>query len=68
MQRRKFIQTTAALGISSAALAQMPMPMDILGKSQLKVSKFCLGGYHMRIGGEISGVRIINREIGRAHV
>lgn len=63
MQRRKFIQSTAALGISSAALAQMPMPMDILGKSQLKVSKFCLGGYHMRVGGEISGVRIINRAL-----
>lgn len=41
----------------------MPMPMDILGKSQLKVSKFCLGGYHMRVGGEISGVRIINRAL-----
>ncbi len=63
MQRREFIQSTAALGISSAALAQMPMPMDILGKSQLKVSKFCLGGYHMRVGGEISGVRIINRAL-----
>ncbi len=61
MQRRDFIQTTAALGISSAALAQMPMPMDILGKSQLKVSKFTLGGYHMRVGGEINGVRIIQR-------
>lgn len=63
MHRRQFIQSSAALGISSAALAQMPMPMDILGKSQLKVSKFCLGGYHMRVGGEISGVRIINRAL-----
>ncbi len=63
MQRREFIQTSTALGISAAALAEMPMPMDILGKSQLKVSKFCLGGYHMRVGGEISGVRIINRAL-----
>lgn len=64
MQRREFIQTSAAVaGLSSAALAQMPMPMDILGKSQLKVSKFCLGGYHMRVGGEIQGIRIINRAL-----
>jgi aryl-alcohol dehydrogenase-like predicted oxidoreductase len=63
MQRRDFLQTSAAAGLSSAALAQMPMPMDILGKSQLKVSKFCLGGYHMRVGGEIQGVRIINRAL-----
>ena len=63
MQRREFIQTSTALGLSAAALAEMPMPMDILGKSQLKVSKFCLGGYHMRVGGEISGVRIINRAL-----
>lgn len=63
MQRRDFIQSTAALGISSAALAQMPMPMDILGKSQLKVSKITLGGYHMRVGGEINGVRIIERAL-----
>lgn len=63
MQRREFLQSTAVAGLSSAALAQMPMPMDILGKSQLKVSKFCLGGYHMRVGGEISGIRIINRAL-----
>lgn len=63
MQRRDFIQTTAALGISPAALAQMPMPTDILGKSQLKVSKLTLGGYHMRVGGEISGINIINRAL-----
>jgi aryl-alcohol dehydrogenase-like predicted oxidoreductase len=39
------------------------MPMVTLGKSQLNVSKFCLGGYHMRVGGEISGIRIINRAL-----
>lgn len=64
MQRRQFLQSTAAAtSLSAVALAQLPMPMDILGKSQLKVSKFCLGGYHMRVGGEISGVRIINRAL-----
>lgn len=37
------------------------MPMVTLGKSGLKVSKFCLGGYHMRVKGEEEGVRIIHR-------
>ncbi|WP_051669879.1 aldo/keto reductase [Bryobacter aggregatus] len=63
MQRREFLNTSAALGISSAALAQTPMPMDVLGKSQLKVSKICVGGYHMRVGGEIGGIRIIRRAL-----
>jgi uncharacterized protein len=67
MDRRNFLQAsaqaTAAVGLTSQALAQTPMPMDILGKSQLKVSKFCLGGYHMRVGGELSGIRIINRAL-----
>lgn len=61
MDRREFVLTSAALGLTAEAIAQMPMPMEILGKSQLKVSKFCLGGYHMRVAGEISGVRIIQR-------
>jgi uncharacterized protein len=68
MQRREFLHSsvatsaaTSALGLSAQALADTPMPMEILGKSQLKVSKFCLGGYHMRVGGEIAGMRIIER-------
>lgn len=61
MQRRQFLSSTSALGISTVVLAQMPMPMDILGKSQLKVSRFCLGGYHMRVGGEVNALRLIRR-------
>ena len=41
--------------------ADAPMPMTTLGKSGLKVSKFCLGGYHMRVNGEAEGVAIIHR-------
>ncbi len=67
MDRRRFLHaslsSTGVIGLSSAALAQTPMPMEILGKSQLKVSKFCLGGYHMRVGGEIAGIRIIERAL-----
>lgn len=37
------------------------MPMATLGKSGLKVSRFCLGGYHMAVGGDEVGVRIIHR-------
>jgi len=39
------------------------MPMVRLGTSGLKVSRFCLGGYHMAVGGEESGIRIIHRAI-----
>lgn len=63
MKRRQFISSTSALGLSTAVMAQMPMPMDILGKSQLKVSRFCLGGYHMRVGGEVNAIRLIRRSM-----
>ncbi len=64
MKRRDFLQgSAAALGISSSALAAMEMPTVTLGKSGLKVSKFCLGGYHMAAQGEENGVRIIHRAI-----
>src|SRR5262245_43228894 len=59
MRRRTFITTAAAAPLALAADA--PMPMVTLGKSGLKVSKFCLGGYHMRVNGEDEGVRIIHR-------
>ena len=42
-------------------LGETPMPVTKLGKSGLKVSRFCLGGYHMAVGGDESGVRIIHR-------
>ncbi len=37
------------------------MPMKTLGKSGLNVSRFCLGGYHMRVRGEANAVRMIHR-------
>ena len=37
--------------------------MTTLGKSGLRVSKFCLGGFHMAVNGEENGVRIIHRAI-----
>jgi aryl-alcohol dehydrogenase-like predicted oxidoreductase len=66
MQRREFLHasaTTAALGLSPALLAQTPMPMEVLGKTNMKVSKFCLGGYHMRVAGERQAIRIIERAL-----
>jgi len=35
--------------------------MATLGKSGLKVSRFCVGGYHMAVKGDEMGVRIIHR-------
>src|SRR4051794_9999106 len=62
MRRRTFLQASAAaLGTSLTGLADAPMPTATLGKSGLKTSKFTLGGYHMRVGGEENGVRIIHR-------
>jgi len=64
MERRQFIQaTSAALGVTMETLAAAPMPMATLGKSGLKVSKFTLGGFHMRVRGEEEGVKIIRRAI-----
>ncbi|MFN0105961.1 MAG: aldo/keto reductase [Bryobacteraceae bacterium] len=61
MDRRHFLRTTSAgLGVS---LTAAPMPMATLGKSGLQVSKFTLGGFHMRVRGEDEGVRIIRRAI-----
>jgi aryl-alcohol dehydrogenase-like predicted oxidoreductase len=62
MQRRDFL-ASSAICLTGKALADTPMPMEILGKSKLKVSKFCVGGYHMRVGGEIAGMRIIERAL-----
>ena len=62
MRRRTFLQVSAtAIGTSLSSLADAPMPMTTLGKSGLKISRFTLGGYHMRIGGEENGVKIIHR-------
>ena len=37
------------------------MPMTTLGKSGLRVSRYTVGGYHMRVRGPDEGVRIIHR-------
>jgi predicted aldo/keto reductase-like oxidoreductase len=66
MHRRAFLKTsstTAAVALSGKALADTPMPMSTLGKSGLKVSKICLGGYHMAVKGEENGIKIIHRAI-----
>jgi uncharacterized protein len=62
MNRRSFLHTTAAvLGTSVKILADTPMPMTTLGKTGLKISRYTVGGYHMRVRGQEEGVRIIRR-------
>jgi len=64
MERRSFLQlTAAALGTSVKALAEGEMPMVTLGKSGLRVSRFCLGGYHMAVEGEENATRVIHRAL-----
>ena len=64
MDRRQFLEITAATAaMSRAALASEPMPMATLGKSGLKVSRYTLGGYHMRARGEENAIRMIHRAI-----
>ena len=64
MDRRQFLQASSTLGVSAAkALADTPMPMSTLGKSGLRVSKYTVGGYHMRVKGEDEAVRIVHRAI-----
>ena len=64
MDRRAFLQvSTVALGARRNSLADTPMPMATLGKSGLRVSRFCLGGYHMAKGGEENAVTLIHRSI-----
>src|SRR5947209_13498817 len=61
MDRRQFIEITAAsLGMSRTALAAAPMPMATLGKSGLRVSRYTLGGYHMRARGEANAIAMIH--------
>jgi uncharacterized protein len=62
MERRDFLSlSAAALFLDKQALADTPMPMTTLGKSGLKVSKYCVGGFHMAVKGEAEGIRIIHR-------
>jgi len=62
MKRRTFLEMTAlAVGSSVKALAEAPMPMVKLGRTELKVSRFTLGGAHMYRGGEEVAIKIIHR-------
>ncbi len=64
MDRRTLLQySVAALGVSGARAAEIPMPMATLGRSGLRVSRIGVGGYHMAVGGEAEGIRIIHRAI-----
>lgn len=62
MNRRTFLQVSSlAAAVDRKAFADAPMPMATLGKSGLRVSRFTLGGYHMRVNGEENAVRMIHR-------
>ena len=62
MERRQFLQATPlVIGSAAKVLADTPMPMTTLGKSGLKVSRFCLGGYHMAVEGEANAIKTIHR-------
>jgi predicted aldo/keto reductase-like oxidoreductase len=63
MDRRTFLQATAALALNSQALAAKPMPMKRLGKTDLEVSRITLGGYHFLNNGEEEAIRIVHRAI-----
>ncbi|MEP7366754.1 MAG: aldo/keto reductase [Acidobacteriota bacterium] len=64
MNRRTFLSSTAAtLGITAKMLADTEVPTVTLGKSGLVVTKFALGGHHMRLQGEENGIRIIKRAL-----
>ncbi len=64
MDRRTFLQcSVAALGVNCARAAEIPVPIATLGRSGLRVSRIGLGGYHMAVGGEAEGIRIIHRAI-----
>lgn len=63
MDRRTFLQMTAALAANAKALAAAPMPMKQLGKTDMKVSRITVGGYHFLVNGEEEGIRIVHRAI-----
>jgi predicted aldo/keto reductase-like oxidoreductase len=64
MQRREFLQATAvAAAVATSLAADSPMPYVKLGRSGMNVSRFTLGGYHMRVGGEEAAIKIIHRAV-----
>ncbi len=64
MDRRTFLQySVAAMGMNPVQALNSPIPMATLGRSQLRVSRMAVGGYHMAVRGETEGIRIIQRAI-----
>jgi len=65
IERRSFLKlSTAALTVGPAfGAADGPMPMSMLGKTGMKVSRFCLGGYHIANKSDENGVRLVHRAI-----
>ncbi len=63
MKRRSFLLSSTLLGSRISLPADTPMPMATLGKTGLRVSRFCLGGAHMGRNGEANGVRMIHRAV-----
>lgn len=66
IKRRTFLSATVT-GLGAASIAQTaeqaPMPMRTLGKTGLRVSWFCLGGFHMRKNGLDNAVKMIDRAL-----
>jgi len=62
MKRRTFVGS-AALGaaMAGAASGAEALPMAVLGKSGLKVTRIAVGGYHMNVNGEEEALRILRR-------
>ena len=67
MKRRDFLKSTVAGGVGLTAAralsAEGAMPMRTLGKSGLRVSLFCLGGFHMAKKGADNATKVIHRSI-----
>lgn len=67
MKRRDFLRSTVAGGVALAGAAPLPaegsMPMRTLGRSGLRVSWFCLGGFHMAKAGPKNATSIIHRAL-----
>lgn len=67
MKRRDFLRSTVAGGVALAGAVPLPaegsMPMRTLGRSGLRVSWFCLGGFHMAKAGPENATSIIHRAL-----
>ena len=64
MNRRTFLGvSSAAVSAQLRALADQPLPTATLGKTGLRVTRFTLGGAHMRYQGEENALRIIHRAL-----